>query len=316
MIQPERWNQIERLYHATLELEKPLRPEFLAKACAGDAELLREVESLLDLETRADDFLEERALDLAARAFADEGMPAGESLTGRMVSHYQILEKIGEGGMGVVYKARDTHLARFVAVKVLPPDSVRDHERRRRFVQEAKAASALNHPNIVTIHDIDSVDGVDFIAMEYIAGRPLDQVIGREGLPLKDALCYSVQVADSLAMAHAAGIIHRDVKPANIMVTEEGTPSCWISGWRSSTNLLRARHLQPRLSRRSAKRARSRAPWHTCRRSRQKASHWMPARISSHSGWCCTKRSPASGRSQATPDCRCWRRSWGRRPRL
>lgn len=124
--------------------------------------------------------------------------------------------------MGEVYKARDTHLDRFVAIKVLRPDAVADQERTRRFVQEAKAASALNHPNIVTIHDIARAGEVDYIVMEYLAGRTLDQLIGRSGLPLGDLLQYAIQASDALAKAHAAGIVHRDLKPANIMVTGDG----------------------------------------------------------------------------------------------
>ena len=135
-------------------------------------------------------------------------------MTGRTLSHYQILEKLGEGGMGVVYKARDTHLDRFVAIKVLPAEKVADPERRRRFVQEAKAASALNHPNIVTIYDIGQADGIDFIAMEYVSGKTLDELIPRKGMRLNDALKHSVEIADALAKAHAAGIIHRDLKHA------------------------------------------------------------------------------------------------------
>jgi eukaryotic-like serine/threonine-protein kinase len=140
-------------------------------------------------------------------------------MVGRTISHYEIVEKLGEGGMGVVYKAHDTHLDRFVAIKVLPPEKVADAERKRRFVQEAKSASALNHPNIITIHDIASDDGLDYIAMEYVPGKPLNQVIARRGLPLAEALKYAVQIASALAAAHAAGIIHRDLKPANVMVS-------------------------------------------------------------------------------------------------
>src|SRR5712671_2885171 len=143
-------------------------------------------------------------------------------MVGRTISHYQILEKLGEGGMGVVYKARDTHLDRFVAIKVLPPEKVADPERMRRFVQEAKAASALNHPNIVHIYDIAEADGVQFIAMEYVPGKTLDQMMGRKGLRLSETLKYAVQIADALAKAHAAGIVHRDLKPSNIMVTGDG----------------------------------------------------------------------------------------------
>mgnify|MGYP001049643473 CR=1 FL=1 len=140
-------------------------------------------------------------------------------MIGRTIAHYEILEKLGEGGMGVVYKARDTHLDRFVAIKVLPPEKVADPERKRRFVQEAKAASALNHPNIITIHDIASDAGRDFIVMEYVAGKTLDQLVGRKGLKLNETLKYAVQIADALATAHAAGIVHRDLKPGNVMVT-------------------------------------------------------------------------------------------------
>jgi eukaryotic-like serine/threonine-protein kinase len=140
---------------------------------------------------------------------------------GRTIAHYAIVEKLGEGGMGVVYKARDTHLDRFVALKVLPPEKVADAERKRRFVREAKAASALNHPNIITIHDIDQESGTDFMAMEYVPGQTLSRLIAR-GLAPKDAVKYAIQITDALVAAQAAGIIHRDLKPANVMVTEAG----------------------------------------------------------------------------------------------
>src|SRR6476619_5788716 len=129
---------------------------------------------------------------------------------------------IGRGGMGVVYKARDSHLDRFVAIKVLPPEKVADPERKRRFVQEAKAASALNHPNIIHIYDIAEADGIPFIAMEYVAGKTLGEITGRKGLRVAVALRYGVQIAEALDKAHSAGIIHRDLKPSNIMVTADG----------------------------------------------------------------------------------------------
>ena len=143
-------------------------------------------------------------------------------MIGQRLLHYEIVEKLGEGGMGVVYKARDTHLDRFVAIKVLPPEKVADPERKRRFVQEAKAASALNHPNIVTVHDISSDAGHDFITMEYVAGKTLDRLIGHKGLGLKETLDYAIQATGALTKAHAAGIVHRDLKPSNIMVTGDG----------------------------------------------------------------------------------------------
>ena len=141
---------------------------------------------------------------------------------GTTLLHYQIVEKLGEGGMGVVYKARDTHLDRFVALKVLPHDRVANEERKRRFIQEAKAASALNHPNIVTIYDIATDRDVTFIAMEFIPGKALSDAIPRQGLPLPQVLNYAAQIADGLAKAHQAGIIHRDLKPGNIMIGDDG----------------------------------------------------------------------------------------------
>src|SRR2546430_1778327 len=124
--------------------------------------------------------------------------------------------------MGVVYTARDTNLDRFVAIKVLPAEKVADPERKQRFIQEAKAASALNHPNIITIYDIDSENSCDYIAMELVPGRTLDDIITRRRPRLPEALRYAVQIADALAAAHAAGIVHRDLKPANVMVTDSG----------------------------------------------------------------------------------------------
>jgi Tol biopolymer transport system component/predicted Ser/Thr protein kinase len=143
-------------------------------------------------------------------------------MIGQTIAQYEIVEKLGEGGMGIVYKARDSRLDRFVALKVLPPECVADPDRKRRFVQEAKAASALNHPNIITIHDIISAEGFDFIVMEFVAGKPLDHVIGRAPKGLEPTLDYGIQIADALVKAHAAGIVHRDLKPANVMLTPDG----------------------------------------------------------------------------------------------
>lgn len=151
-----------------------------------------------------------------------KGTVGGLPMTGRRLRHYEILEKLGEGGMGLVYKAHDTHLDRFVAIKILPPDKLTDPDRCQRFTQEAKAASALSNPHIVTVYDVASDGEVAFIAMEYVAGRTLDAVIPRKGMRLNEALKIAVQVADALAAAHTAGIVHRDVKPSNIMVQSQG----------------------------------------------------------------------------------------------
>src|SRR5215471_11277655 len=148
--------------------------------------------------------------------------PYHNQMIGQVLGHYRIEAKLGEGGMGVVYRAFDTHLDRPVAIKILRADATTSPERKRRFVQEAKAASALNHPNIIHIYDISSSDGTDFIAMEFVSGKTLDHLIGKSGLPLRETLKYSIQMADALARAHSAGIVHRDLKPANIMVAEDG----------------------------------------------------------------------------------------------
>src|SRR5436190_1764624 len=135
--------------------------------------------------------------------------------------HYKILEKVGEGGMGLVYKAWDTHLDRHVAIKMLPADRTSDPDRRRRFVQEAKTASALNHGNIVTIHDIFEEDGLEYIVMEFVEGKTLRAMIPAGGMPVDEVSRLGMQIADALATAHAAGVIHRDLKPANILVTPQ-----------------------------------------------------------------------------------------------
>jgi tRNA A-37 threonylcarbamoyl transferase component Bud32 len=143
-------------------------------------------------------------------------------MIGRTLGHYEVVEKLGEGGMGAVYKARDARLGRFVALKALPAEKVGDPDRQRRFAQEARSASALNHPHIVTVDDVGSADGSDFIAMEHVVGRTLAERIDRRGMPLAEALKVAVQIGDALSAAHAAGIVHRDLKPANVMVTGEG----------------------------------------------------------------------------------------------
>jgi serine/threonine protein kinase len=143
-------------------------------------------------------------------------------VSARTISHYELLDKLGEGGMGAVYKARDPRLDRLLAIKLLPPGSVSDPSRRERFVREAKAASALNHPNIVCIYDIEPNGDEPFIAMEYVDGKPLDRIIRKKPLAPVEAVGIGVQVADALAAAHAAGILHRDIKPANVVVTPQG----------------------------------------------------------------------------------------------
>ena len=211
---PERWQQIDKLLEETLEQEPDRRGMFLDEACAEDKELRREVESLLSAHQQAGGALSSPPLAVTTLKPSD----SLQSLIGQRIGHYQIVSRLGEGGMGIVYKAHDQHLDRFVAIKVLPAELVADPDRKRRFVQEAKAASALNHSNIITIHDIASDNGIDFMVMEYVKGKTLGQLIPRQGMRLNDGLNYAIQVAEALAKAHAAGIVHRDLKPGNVMV--------------------------------------------------------------------------------------------------
>ena len=208
---------------------------------------------------------------------------------GRTLSHYEIVEKLGEGGMGVVYKARDTRLERFVAIKILPAEKVADADRKRRFAQEAKAASALNHPNIVTIHEIAEENGTDFMVMEFVAGKTLDHTIERHGLRLGEALKYAVHIADALATAHEAGIVHRDLKPSNVMTTEKGHVKVLDFGLAKLTETAeldeRSSRRLPRLPRKGRCSERPR----TCRRSRRKGRRWTRGATSSRSAACSTR---------------------------
>ena len=214
----ERWRQIEQLYHAAREREPGERRHFLQEICA-DEEVRGEVESLLRREADAESFLEAPALEVTAEAFA-EGR--ARSMFGRMLGHYQIVSFLGAGGMGEVYRARDSRIGRDVAIKVIPPAIAADPERLRRFEQEARAAGALNHPNILTIYDVGIQDGALYVVYELLEGETLHNRLGEGALPRRKAIEYARQIAAGLAAAHDKGITHRDLKPENLFLTRDG----------------------------------------------------------------------------------------------
>jgi len=215
----ERWQQVKELFVEALEQELGERPAFLDRACGADESLRREVELLLSGYEEAGSFMEAPALEIAAQAIAEE---RDQPMAGRQLGAYQILSTLGAGGMGVVYRARDTRLGRIVAIKVLPPAVASDGERMRRFVREARLASALNHPNVATIYEIGEADGLHFIAMEYVEGETLQARIRGRRFELAEIIEIGLQISDALDEAHTKGITHRDIKPENVMVRPDG----------------------------------------------------------------------------------------------
>ena len=217
---PDRWEQASRILEIALERDPERRAAYLDEVCANDDELRREVESLLLASAQAGSLLDSPAMAMAAPLFVSD---SGKTVVGQSIGHYEIITALGTGGMGEVYLAHDTRLGRQVALKLLPAYLRGDSDRLRRFEQEARAASSLNHPNVCMIHEVgEMVDGRHYIVMEHIEGVTLRQRMAIKPLTLREVLDAAVQVASALEAAHAAGVIHRDIKPENIMLRRDG----------------------------------------------------------------------------------------------
>ena len=216
---PERWQKVRGIFHSALQHPPAERSAFLTSACGRDEALRKEVESLLHADEKDGSFIDSPAYQVAAKLIVNE---QGELTPGQAVGSYEIVSFISRGGMGEVYLAQDKRLNRKVALKLLPPHLSQDADRRHRFEQEARAASSLNHPNILTIHEIGNFEGGHFIATELVDGETLRQRISRGRLKTPEVLDLAVQISGALSAAHATGIVHRDIKPENVMVRPDG----------------------------------------------------------------------------------------------
>ena len=216
---PERLKKVQELFHAAVSLEPAARVAFLVEACESDRELLDEVQSLISAHEREGSFIDSPAAKPITEMLASV---TSESFVGQTVGSFKILSQLGRGGMGVVYLAQDSKLGRKVALKLLPEEFTRREDLVRRFALEAKAASGLNHPNIVTVYEIGQTGASEYIATEYIEGETLRQHFARGRMSLREVLDVVIQIAGALAAAHGAGIIHRDIKPENIMLRPDG----------------------------------------------------------------------------------------------
>ncbi len=216
---PERFQKAGDLYDQALELEPERRSVFLREACADDEELRREVESLLAAHESAEGFIDQPAVEIAAGLFANQ---TSGSIEGKKIGNYLALAMLGKGGMGEIYLANDLKLRRKVALKFLSQQFLQDPVRVKMFEREARAASALNHPNIITIFDIGQFEGAHYIATEFIEGQTVRQRLKTSAMPLGEVMDVAVQTASALAAAHEAGIVHRDIKPENVMVRRDG----------------------------------------------------------------------------------------------
>ncbi len=212
----ENWQKVKAIFDLAVEIAPDARSSFLNNACTNDGELRRKVETLLASSDEAESFMETPFAGEIAELILDT--PANQLKNGQIFNHYKIVQKIGAGGMGEVYLAQDATLERTVALKVLPTELASDRQRMQRFKQEARTASALNHPNVASIYEIGEENGMHFIAMEFVDGSTLRQQMENARLMINQVIDIAIQIADALSAAHEAGVVHRDIKPENIMV--------------------------------------------------------------------------------------------------
>src|SRR4030095_217710 len=216
---PERWKKLDDLFHEALEFQGEARAAHLGRVCGDDKQLRAEAERLVAAHEREGSFIDSPIFTCAAGCTDDD---CNEPPVGRRIGHYQVISLLGRGGMGEVFLAEDTRLERKVALKILPAAFTQNPDRLRRFERAAKAASALNHPNILTIHEIGESDGAHYIVSEFVEGETLRDQMRHGPLSLTAALDVARQVAGALGAAHAAGIVHRDIKPENVMARPDG----------------------------------------------------------------------------------------------
>ena len=278
-MQADLWKRVEELFQAAMALPPERRVEFLAKSCGDDARLRQEVQSLLDAAPGAESFLEDSPVSVAPSL-----------KPGQKIGHFEIMAPLGRGGMGEVWKARDLQLGRLVALKFLPSEMARDRTAVERFGREARAAAAINHPNICTLHEVGEHEGHPFLAMELLEGETLKHRIRGKPVPLDALLNWAIQITDGLDAAHTRSIVHRDIKPANLFLTNK---------WASEDSRLRLGE-DGSIRRRDfdGHRRCGRNTGLFVARTSAGASRWMPERISSRSAWSSTRWRRERRRSQ------------------
>jgi eukaryotic-like serine/threonine-protein kinase len=218
-METKNWQEIETLFHGALQLEAAARPAYLAQECSGNTRLQREVESLISAFEKEHNFMEQPALSLGMRVMSDASVG---TLAGQLIGHYKIARLLGSGGMGEVYLAEDTRLGRYVALKFIAPSVFDEGWGKQQLIKEAKAVALLEHPNICAVYGIEEAAGYNFIVMQFVEGQTLGSLIKNEPLEVERVLALAEQIASALSAAHARGVIHRDIKPQNIVVTAEG----------------------------------------------------------------------------------------------